>query len=86
MLNRAVRSDQEMEVMREALDRTTLFGEIAQRSRALGHQPGSWLRLDDESITSCQSCGARIYVKLGEQRRIEDGEALTDRCPGAGAW
>jgi hypothetical protein len=51
MLNHTIPADQEMEVMREALDRTTIFGEIAQRSHALGHQPGIWLRHDDESIT-----------------------------------
>jgi hypothetical protein len=85
MLHRTIPADHEMAVLREAADRITIFGEIAQRSRALGHQPGSWLRHDDESITTCQSCGARIYVKLGERRRIEDGEALTDPCPNPGA-
>jgi hypothetical protein len=84
MLHRTIPADQEMAVLRDAADRITVFDEIAQRSRALGHQPGSWLRHDDESITTCQSCGARIYVKLRERRRIEDGEALTDPCPNTG--
>jgi hypothetical protein len=81
MLNRRIPDDRAMEAMRSALDRVVVLGELAERSRLLGHELGSWLGHHDESISSCQRCGARIYTRLGAER-IEDGEALSQLCPG----
>jgi hypothetical protein len=79
MLNRKIPDDQAMEVMRQTLDRTTLLGELAQRSAELGHELGSWLRHHDESISFCHHCGARIHTRQGPPD-IQDGEALNDPC------
>jgi len=39
-----------------------------------------WLRHDEEYISYCERCGARIYIRLAPPR-TEDGEALADACP-----
>jgi hypothetical protein len=83
MLNRTIADDRAMEAMRGALDRVVVLGELAERSRVLGHELGGWLGHHDELISTCQHCGARIYIRLGAER-IEDGEALSQLCPGDG--
>ncbi len=80
MLNRKIPDDQAMQVMRKALDRTTLLGELAERSAQLGHELSRWLGHHDESIAFCEHCGARIYTRHGTPHS-QDGEALTDPCP-----
>src|SRR6476646_3625421 len=79
MLNREIPDDEALEVMRHAFDRTSLLGELARQSAKLGHELRGWLGHDDESITFCQHCGARIYARQGPPT-IQDGEALTDSC------
>ncbi len=80
MLNCKVPDDQAMGVMRHALERTTLLGELARRKTKLGHELSGWLGHDDKSIAFCQHCGARIYARQGPPT-VQDGEALTDSCP-----
>lgn len=79
-LNRKIPDDQAMAAMRQALDQTTLLGGLAELSAELGHQLSSWLGHHDESIASCQLCGARVYARHGTPA-IQDGEGLTDTCP-----
>lgn len=79
MLKHTIPDDRAMHAMRSALDRVVVLGEIAERSRVLGHELGSCHH--DESISSCQRCWARIYTRLGAER-IEDGEALSQLCSG----
>ncbi|MGO9750471.1 MAG: hypothetical protein ACLP8S_01725 [Solirubrobacteraceae bacterium] len=79
MLNRRIPDERAMDAMRGALDRVVVLGEIRERSRLLGHELGSWLGHDDELISSCERCGARLYTRLGPER-IEDGEALNQLC------
>ena len=80
MLNRKISDDRAMDAMRAALDRTTALGELEERSAELGHELSRWLGHHDESIAFCDCCGARIYARHGALN-IQDGEALTERCP-----
>jgi hypothetical protein len=80
MLNRKIPDDRAMDAMRAALDRTTALGELEERSAELGHELSRWLGHHDESIAFCDRCGARIYARHGAPN-IQDGEALTERCP-----
>jgi hypothetical protein len=80
MLNRKIPDDQAMDVMRNALDRTTMLRELEQRSTDLGHELSRWLGHHDESIAFCDRCGARIYARHGPPN-FQDGEAVTDPCP-----
>ena len=79
MLNRAVPEAHEREFMRRELDRHLALQQLAQTARQLGHEPVGWLRSDDEYVSVCGRCGARVYTRLGA-RTVEDGEALTERC------
>ena len=80
MLNRKIPDDRAMHAMRAALDRTTALGELEERSTELGHELSRWLGHHDESIAFCDRCGARVYARHGALN-IQDGEALTERCP-----
>jgi hypothetical protein len=64
---------------RETLERGLALQEPVQTARRLGHEPIGWLRSDEEYVSVCGRCGARIYTRLGA-RLVEDGEALTERC------
>jgi len=75
-LNRAV-DDQEV---RAELQRANVLRELGATAGALGHEPGHWLRSDQESICFCQRCDARIYVRTGPEP-VSDGEALSEPCP-----
>ena len=81
-LNRPVPTDPRQlgELVARAFAQGEVLGELAERSRALGHEPIGWLPHDDEYISYCERCGARIYTRLGTQT-IEDGEALANACP-----
>jgi hypothetical protein len=80
MLNRKIPDDQAMDVMRNALDRTTALRELEERSSGLGHELSRWLGHHDESIAFCDHCGARLYARFGPPN-IQDGEALANPCP-----
>ena len=67
------------ELMRRELDRQLALPQLAHTTRQLGHEPVGWLRSDDEYVSVCGRCGARVYTHLGA-RTVEDGEALTERC------
>ena len=75
-LNRAT-DDQEV---RDELERAHLLRQLATLARALGHEPGHWLRSDNESVCFCERCDARLYVHTGKQP-VGDGEALSEPCP-----
>jgi hypothetical protein len=70
-------SDQEV---RDELDRMQALRELAAAARALGHEPGPWLRSDEESICLCSRCDARLYLRVGDSP-VSDGEAITEPCP-----
>jgi hypothetical protein len=80
-LNRPVPTDPEQvaELLQRASTQSEILGELAQRSRTLGHELIGWLRHDNEYISYCQRCRARIYTRLAAPI-IEDGEALADLC------
>lgn len=68
--------------LRTELARGETLRSLAATARELGHQPGSWLRSGDESITVCSRCDARIYVRT-TTALVTDGEALQQPCSGA---
>jgi hypothetical protein len=80
MLNRKISDDQAIEALRRAADQITLLGEVAERAAELGHELRYWLGHHDESIASCEKCGARVYIRRGPPT-VQDGEGLTDHCP-----
>ncbi len=82
MLNRSLAEDRAEELMRDALDGVSELQRLTTTSRGLGHQPLGWLRSDDEHVSACSRCGARIYARLGSPT-VEDGEALSDHCQSA---
>ena len=79
-LNPSVADKRAGELMQRALARGLELQRLAQTARELGHKPIGWLRSDDEYVSVCSSCGARIYARLGT-KTVDDGEALTDPCP-----
>ncbi len=80
MLNRPLPDERADEIMQRELARGLELQRLAQTARVLGHEPSGWLRSDDEYVSICSRCTARIYARLGAQA-VEDGEALTDPCP-----
>ena len=82
MLNRSLPDDRAEEAMQHALAGVLELQRLAETARRLGHRPIGWLRSDDEYVSACSRCGARLYARLAAQT-VEDGEALTDRCPSA---
>ncbi len=81
LLNRSLAEERKDELMRDALVRGQQLQQLAESARELGHEPVGWLRSDDEYISACSRCGARMYARLGAEP-AKDGEALTDRCRG----
>ena len=79
-LNRSLPDERADEMMQRELARMRELQRLAQTARGLGHEPSGWLRSDDEYVTVCSHCTARIYARLGAQV-VEDGEALAERCP-----
>lgn len=80
--HRSVPEDQELTELTAALERGEVLRGLAERGRQLGHEISSWLPHDDESITSCSRCPARIYVRFDTTPPLVDGEALDEPCPG----
>jgi hypothetical protein len=78
-LNRTVPPDQVLAVKEQALEQVVALGELRELTRVLGHALAGWARHDQEFISLCESCGARVYVQVGPEW-IEDGEALTELC------
>ena len=70
--------------MRRGLERGLALQRLGEAARRLGHAPVGWLASDEEYVSVCGRCGARIYARLGA-RAVEDGEALTERCRDEGA-
>jgi hypothetical protein len=66
--------------LRCELDRMQALRQLAAAARALGHEPGSWLRSDEESISFCSRCDARIYLRVASPP-VSDGEAISEPCP-----
>jgi hypothetical protein len=83
MLNRTFPDDQVFTVKQQALEQVVALGEVRELSRLLRHELSGWLRHDNEFISWCERCGARLYTRL-EPQRIDDGEALSVLCPGEG--
>ena len=81
MVNKPIGREQELEVMAREFRRSEALRHLRNRSALLGHELVGWIRHDVESISLCARCGARLYA-LTDSERIEDGEALTDPCPG----
>jgi hypothetical protein len=80
MLNLQLPDELALELMQDALARGLVLQELAKTARQLGHEPTGWVRSDDEYISTCSRCGARIYTRVGAQT-VKDGEALSVRCP-----
>ena len=82
MLNRSLCDERAGELMQRELARALELQRLARTARGRGHVPSGWLLSDDEYVSVCSRCTARIYARLGAQA-VEDGEALTDACPSA---
>ena len=81
MVNKPIGREQELEVIAREFRRYQALRELRNRSALLGHELVGWIRHDVESISLCGHCGARLYART-DSERIEDGEALTEPCPG----
>jgi hypothetical protein len=79
-LRRTVPKDQELVVLSAALERSEVLRGVAGRARRLGHEIVRWVAHDQESIAMCPRCQARIYVRLGVDPPVVDGEALDQVC------
>lgn len=77
---RVLSAELEHEESRYEFDRYELLRSLRQHAEALGHEIAAWLRDQEESITSCTRCGARIYVRV-DTPPVTDGEALSEPCP-----
>lgn len=76
---RSIPKDQELAELSRELDRTEVLRGLAERARQLGHEIDRWLRHDQENITFCTRCPARIYARF-DAATVVDGEALDDAC------
>jgi hypothetical protein len=76
---RVTSAEQERMELRDEFERYELLRSLRRAAEALGHELSAWVRNDQESITSCLRCGARIYVRL-ESPPVTDGEALSEPC------
>jgi hypothetical protein len=81
IVNRTIPREQEQEVTAREFERYVALRELRNRTALLGHELVGWVRHDVESISICSHCGARLYART-DSEKIEDGEALTQRCPG----
>jgi hypothetical protein len=69
--------------VRAELERGWQLERLGERARDLGHELVGWIRSDNESVTFCGRCDARLYVHTGDAAPVSDGDALTLPCPGA---
>jgi hypothetical protein len=67
--------------IRAELERGERLGRLATQAREHGHELGSWLRQDDESIAVRTRCTAHIYVRTGSEW-VTDEAGLWEPC----AW
>jgi hypothetical protein len=81
IVNRTIPREQEQDATARELERYVALRELRNRTSLLGHELIGWVRHDVESISICSHCGARLYART-DSEQIEDGEALTQRCPG----
>jgi hypothetical protein len=79
---RSIPKDQEFAELTAALERGQVLRGVAERARRLGHEIVRWVGHDEESITMCARCPARIYVRFDAGPLVVDGEALDDTCRG----
>jgi len=84
MLNPLLSDERAMTLMREAATRGPELQRILAAAGQLGHDPVVWQRSDDEYVSVCKRCQARIYVRF-DPAPVEDGEALTGACGGESA-
>ena len=70
------------EELRYEFERHELVRSLKHAAEELGHEIRAWVRNDQENITSCSRCGARIYALL-ESPPVTDGEAVSEPCPAA---
>lgn len=82
ILNPNVLNERADEVLRDAVARGLVLQQFAERARQLAHEPTGWARVEDQYVSTCSRCGARIDAHV-EARTVNDGEALSARCPGA---
>lgn len=82
ILNPNVLNERADEVLRDAVARGLVLQQFVERARQLAHEPTSWARVDDRYVSTCFRCGARIHAHV-EARTVDDGEALSARCPDA---
>jgi hypothetical protein len=68
--------------LRSALDRMQALRQLAARAGAWARAAGSWLRSDEESISFCSRCDARIYLRVASPP-VSDGEVHFRAVPGA---
>lgn len=78
--HRHIPADQEQAELRREFDRSEVLRRLAGRARELGHELSSWLRHDQETISFCTRCSARIYTRFGAKTPVVDGEALHVQC------
>ena len=79
-LRRIVAKDQELVELSAALERSEVLRGVAGRARQLGHEIVHWVAQDQESVAMCARCQARVYVRLGVDQPVVDGEALDRVC------
>ncbi len=73
---------EEPALLRREFERSERLRALAARARGLGHEIGTWLRHDEETIAMCGRCDARIYTRFAGDEPVIDGEALSVRCVG----
>lgn len=79
---RVLSAEREREELRYEFERHELLRSLKHAAEELGHAISVWVRNDQESITSCSRCGARIYVRV-ESPPVTEGEAISEPCTAA---
>ena len=79
---RVLSAEREREELRYEFERHELLRSLKHAAEELGHAISVWVRNDQESITSCSRCGARIYVRV-ESPPVTEGEAISEPATAA---